>query len=419
MKREAADVVMVSRGDAKTRRACLKGHGSSCATLPTSRVSWQKMKLGELGTVVTGMTPPTKHQAYYGDNYLFVTPSDLDFDSYFISKTERCISRQGYEKYYKRFIPAMSTMYTCIGSTIGKIGLSRETVLTNQQINSIIPNDAHDARFVYYLMRSLTNEIRALNAGCAVPIINKGDFENIDVPLVPLPLQRRIADILSAYDDLIENNRRRIAILEEAARCIFEAEIVNGNWDCVPVDALVEVNPEVPKPTCDGIRYIPMSALSTSGMTVELSDSEIRAQSTSVRFLNGDVLLARITPCLENGKTAYVNFLADGEIGCGSSEFIVLRGRRVSSYFTYCLARLDAFRGIAIKSMIGASGRQRVQLSCFSDFQIQVPDDATLRHFDATVAPMFDQIGILSKQSADLAAARDMLLPRLMKGEVA
>lgn len=381
---------------------------------PSDHVLWQKVKIREIGKVVTGMTPPTKHQAYYGDDYLFVTPSDLDFDSYIVSKTERCISKQGYEKYSNRFIPAMSTMYTCIGSTIGKIGLCRDTVLTNQQINSIIPNDVHDAKFVYYLMRSQTNEIRALNAGCAVPIINKGDFENIDVHLPPLPVQRRIADVLSAYDDLIENNRRRIAILEETARRIFEAEIVNGNWECEPVDALVEVNPEVSKPTCDGIRYIPMSALSTSGMTVDLSDSEVRAQSTSVRFVNGDVLLARITPCLENGKTAYVNFLAEGEIGCGSSEFIVLRGRRVSSFFTYCLARLEAFRGIAIKSMIGASGRQRVQLSCFTDFQIQVPDDATLRRFDAAVEPMFDQIGVLSRQSASLAAARDMLLPRLM-----
>ena len=88
----------------------------------------------------------------------------------------------------------------------------------------------------------------------------------------------------------------------------------------------------------------------------------------------------------------------------------------MSPYFTYCLTRLDAFRGIVIKSMIGASVRQRVQLSCFLDFQIQVPDDATLRHFDATVAPMLDQIGILSKQSAALADACDMLLPRLMKG---
>ena len=153
-------------------------------------------------------------------------------------------------------------------------------------------------------------------------------------------------------------------------------------------------------------------------MTIDLSEIEVRAQPTSVRFANGDVLLARITPCLENGKTAYVNFLADGEIACGSSEFIVLRGKRVSSFFTYCLARLEAFRGIAIKSMIGASGRQRVQLSCFSDFTIQVPNNETLLHFDITVAPMFNQIGILSKQSAVLAAARDILLPRVMKGEL-
>ena len=334
------------------------------------------------------------------------------------------VSRSVYELRNKRAKPQAGDLIYAREAPAGNVALITEgqEVCLGQRTVLLRPNPKiADSAFLTYFLLAPEQKHRLLGTatGATVTHVNIPVIRSLEISLPPLPIQRRIADILSAYDDLIENNRRRIAILEEAARRIFEAEIVNGNWEYEPVNALVEVNPEVPKPTCDGIRYIPMSALSTSGMTVDLSDSEIRAQSTSVRFLNGDVLLARITPCLENGKTAYVNFLADGEIGCGSSEFIVLRGKRVSPYFTYCLTRLEAFRGIAIKSMIGASGRQRVQLSCFSDFQIQVPDDATLRHFDATVAPMFDQIGILLKQSAALAVARDMLLPRLMKGDVA
>ena len=376
--------------------------------------------LNDLGYVNRGRSKhrPRNAPELYGGPYPFVQTADIKHADLYLTEYEQTYSELGLAQ--SRLWPIGTLCITIAANIADTAILGCEACFPDSVIGFIPDEDKCDVRYVKYLFDTeLQESFQQLSQGVAQDNLSKDKLLSVKFHIPDLPIQRRIADILSAYDDLIENNRRRIAILEETARRIFEGEIVNGNWECVPVDALVEVNPEVPKPTCDGIRYIPMSALSTSGMTVALSDSEIRAQSTSVRFLNGDVLLARITPCLENGKTAYVNFLADGEIGCGSSEFIVLRGRRVSSYFTYCLARLDAFRGIAIKSMIGASGRQRVQLSCFSDFQIQVPDDATLRNFDATVAPMFDQIGILSKQSAALAAARDMLLPRLMKGEMA
>lgn len=377
--------------------------------------SWMKVKLTQVCSSISDgdHLPPPKCES----GVPFVTISDIKNNRFDLANT-RFVPKAYFDAIdEKRRIRKGDVLYSVVGSYGIPVYADKDLDIAFQRHIAILkPGKDVDSRYLYYslLNPAFYNAADNVAIGAAQKTITLSALRNLQIPLPPLPVQRRIADILSAYDDLIENNRRRIAILEEAARRIFEAEIVNGNWECVPVDALVEVNPEVPKPTCDGVRYIPMSALSTSGMTVDLSDSEIRAQSTSIRFLNGDVLLARITPCLENGKTAYVNFLADGEIGCGSSEFIVLRGKRVSSYFTYCLARLDAFRGIAIKSMIGASGRQRVQLSCFSDFQIQVPDDATLRHFDATVAPMFDQIGVLSKQSTTLAAARDMLLPRLM-----
>lgn len=154
-------------------------------------------------------------------------------------------------------------------------------------------------------------------------------------------------------------------------------------------------------------------------MSIDLVESEFRTTSTSVRYRNGDVLFARITPCLENGKTGFVNFLAEDEIACGSTEFIVLRGNLVNQYFTYCLARTYDFRENAIKSMIGSSGRQRVQPSCFDDFIIALPNSIILKQFDETVSPFFHQIAILMRQITQLAKARDLLLPKLMNGEMA
>ena len=387
---------MVSRGGAETRREEPEERGSIRAISPSSLAPWPRVKLGNVAIMKRGKYI-TRNDTRPGEIPVILGGQEPAYYCDEANHTGPC------------FVISRS------GASAGFVSYWQQPIFITDGF-LFEANEQSNIRYLYYCLKANQSLLGNMQNGTGIPHVRGEDLKEFEIPLPPLPVQRQIADILSAYDDLIENNRRRIAILEETARRIFESEIVNGNWECEPVDALVEVNPEVPKPTSDGIRYIPMSALSTSGMTVDLSDSEVRTQSTSVRFVNGDVLLAKITPCLENGKTAYVNFLADGEIGCGSSEFIVLRGKRVSSYFTYCLARLEAFRGIAIKSMIGASGRQRVQLSCFSDFQIQVPDDATLRRFDAAVAPIFDQIGVLSKQSAALAAARDMLLPRLMKG---
>jgi type I restriction enzyme S subunit len=162
-----------------------------------------------------------------------------------------------------------------------------------------------------------------------------------------------------------------------------------------------------------------MAGLSTANMTIDLSESEIRTESTSVRFRNGDVLLARITPCLENGKTGYVNFLAADEVACGSTEFIVMRGRMVSPFFTYCLARTTVFRETAIKSMTGSSGRQRVQPACFNEFSVGLAKQSIREQFDDFVSPLFQQIALLERQSNQLSKARDLLLPRLMNGEIA
>lgn len=154
-------------------------------------------------------------------------------------------------------------------------------------------------------------------------------------------------------------------------------------------------------------------------MVIDKTPFDRRRDSTSVRFRDGDTLFARITPCLENGKTGFVQFLSPGEVACGSTEFIVLRGRRVSNYFVYLTARQTDFRENAIKSMIGSSGRQRVQPSCFDRYFVLVPPAHLGSLFDEAVAPVFQQVRVLDQQNQRLAEARDLLLPRLMSGEIA
>ncbi len=340
------------------------------------------------------------------------------------------------ERYGLRF----GDIVMCEGGEPGRCAVwkdERPGMMFQKALFRIRPHKELLPEFLYYYFvdTGRRNAFSPFFTGSTIKHLPREKLSLVEVPLPPLSEQRRIVGILSAYDDLIENNRKRIALLEESARRLYKEWFVRLRFpghERVPVEDgvpkgwkrrflpdLIEINPAEARPKTDSILYVPMSALATDGMTVDLSESEHRETSTSVRFRNGDTLLARITPCLENGKTGFVDFLAEGEVACGSTEFIVLRGKTVSPAFVYCLARTEDFRETAIKSMVGSSGRQRVQPACFDEYPVLEPERAVLKQFDRFAGPAFAQIATLRRESEKLAAARDALLPRLMKGGVA
>src|SRR5207248_27253 len=140
-------------------------------------------------------------------------------------------------------------------------------------------------------------------------------------------------------------------------------------WAVNRVPESVDINPRVAVQRGAEKPFVPMGCLANDSMLI--TDIESRDGNSGAKFQNGDTLFARITPCLENGKTGFVQFLPDEQaVACGSTEFIVLRSRTLTPEFVYLLARSEEFRGNAIKSMSGASGRQRVQEQCFDDFKI-------------------------------------------------
>jgi type I restriction enzyme S subunit len=290
----------------------------------------------------------------------------------------------------------------------------------------------------YYLQQNeVVSWITNQAVGATMPNLNTGILRSVPVRFPPLPLQRRIAGILSAYDELIENSQRRIKILEGMARALYRewfvhfrfpghesvprvpsplGEIPEG-WEVKRVPNCVSINPRITVPRDGEKPFVPMGCLSNDSMLI--SDIESRTGNSGAKFQNGDTLFARITPCLENGKTGFVQFLPDAEaVAFGSTEFIVLRSLTLTPEFVYCLARSEEFRGVAIKSMSGATGRQRVQEKCFDDLQIAHPPLTLLEEFSAIVAPSFRLIYRLHHQIHNLRRTRDLLLPRLLSGQI-
>lgn len=168
---------------------------------------WEVKTLGEIGDIATGSTPPTKDRANYGSEFLFVSPADLG-KSKWIENSEKKLSKKGFS--ISRKFPKNSILFTCIGSTIGKSGISEIELTSNQQINAVFPNESYNTEFAYYELQKIAEKIKTQAGEQAVPMVNKTSFAGFKIPLPSLPEQKAIASVLSDMDSLIEALEKKI-----------------------------------------------------------------------------------------------------------------------------------------------------------------------------------------------------------------
>ncbi len=187
----------------------------------------KKIHISDIGKVVTGKTPRTSIVENYGGDIPFLTPSyDLSYKS--VPKTGKTLTEQGLNEVKNCLLPPHSVCVSCIGSDLGKVVMTSEPTITNQQFNSIIPNRQFDADFVYYLMTLAGKELNYLSkTSTAVPIINKSSFSNYEVEVPDLDTQEKIASILSSLDSKIELNRRINDNLEQQAQVLFKSWFID------------------------------------------------------------------------------------------------------------------------------------------------------------------------------------------------
>ncbi|TVZ13954.1 restriction endonuclease subunit S [Maribacter sp. MAR_2009_72] len=187
---------------------------------------WKYDNIKNIGEVVTGNTPKSNNTEFYCDKgVLWASPADLGKGKY-INKTNKQLSKLGFDT--TRKLPPLSIMITCIGSTIGKIGMTNSWMSTNQQINSIICNESNFAEFYYYVMGYMAKYIKSLAGTQAVPLLNKSDFSGINVPVPPLPEQQKIAEILSTVDAKIEIINQQIGETQELKKGLMQRLLTKG-----------------------------------------------------------------------------------------------------------------------------------------------------------------------------------------------
>lgn len=341
-----------------------------------------------------------------------------------------------------------------VRAPIGRVNVADRECAIGRGLSIIRAKKSSDARYLEFVLRNLERSWRAVEgSGSVFGNATRRDLETLRVPWRAGLERRAIANVLGGLDDRIELSRRMNETLEAMARALFtswfedfdpvrakmegcdtglppdvadlfpdrlvESELgdIPAGWAPVPVAEVIDINPRRALPRGVVAPYLGMAGMPTRGHVPH--ETRMRTSASGARFRNGDTLLARITPCLENGKTAFVNWLRDEEVGWGSTEFIVLCPRGpVPKEFAYCLARAPAFREHAIKSMTGTSGRQRVPTAALAEFVVPRATPSIYAAFGDVVGSILASATESGRNSKVAASFRDELLPRLVSGEM-
>lgn len=394
---------------------------------------WQEKLIKEIGTVITGITPPTKQLKYYGDIYPFATPSDLSYDTYKFNKPEKKLSVIAFNEFKNNFIPKNSVMFTSIAS-IGKIGITTEITLTNQQINSIIVNKNNNAYFLYYNLKLNTSYFKAISSGVATPIVNKSTFEKIKLLIPDLATQEKIADILSTYDDLIENNNRRIEILEQMAQEIYKewfvrfrfpghekVKFINGlpeGWEVKKIKDFGNIitgktpSTDVYENYGKDIMFIKTPDMHDAVFTTYSSEylSEKGHLTQVNKLIPANSILVS---CI--GTAGIVSINAEAAHTNQQINSIVLNDKNLL-YWLFFSCRF-------LKNTIelyGATGATMANLSKgkFENLKILMPKQELVYLYNNKVNNIFSHIKKLLYLNQNLIKQRDLLLPRLMSGKL-
>jgi len=405
---------------------------------------WKKVRLSKIFKIIGGGTPKTKIEEYWNGDISWLSVKDFNNENRKVYFTEKTITNLGLEKSSTKLLEKGDLIISARG-TVGELAQLGKEMTFNQSCYGLRTNELSTNDFMYYALKNILGDIKRNTHGSVFDTITKETFNVLNINLPPLETQKKIAEILSSLDDKIEINNQMNKTLEEMAQAIFkqwfvdfefpnengeaykssggemvesELGLIPKGWRVGTLSEIINVNPKETLKKGSVAKYIEMKSLSENNSIIEIP-IERKFKGSGSKFKNKDVLLARITPCLENGKTGYINFFNDEEVGWGSTEFIVLRSKNgVPNEIPYIIARDENFRNHLISNMIGSSGRQRVPIDRVNNYPFTIPQNIILTNFNNIVKNVFIKIKINREESIYIREMLNTLLPKLMSGKV-
>ena len=274
--------------------------------------------------------------------------------------------------------------------------------------------DKCDELFLYYLARSeffRAYAIKNMLGTSGRQRVRAEALDEFDIPVIPsINEQRELAKSLGAFDSKIQSNQETCILAETTLRKLWVDLTSKAGTTHVRLgEDLVDFNPNTPLSRIEPSAYVDMRNVPTHGSIIR--GFIPRVFKGGAKFRNGDTIVARITPCFENGKAAFVDCLKDGEVGWGSTEFIILRAKiGIPNFAPYCIVRDPLFKEYGVRQMTGTSGRQRISATSLSEYMTPIPSTHDLEYFDKKSNELTSLIARLGKENVILAKLRDRLI---------
>ena len=401
---------------------------------------WKKVKLGDICERVTsGGTPKANVTSYYNPPTIpWLKTKEVNYCR--ITETENYISEEGLANSSAKLIAPNSVIIAMYGQgdTAGRVAINKIPLTTNQACcNLTIDESKADYEFIYYQLCTLYNKMVSLKAGAAQPNLNAQIIKNIEVKLPSLPIQHRIASILSRYDSLIENYQKQIKLLEEAAQRLYKEWFVDLHFPGHENTKIVDGVPEGWEKkkiadVCDtiggGTPSTKVSSYYEGGTISWVTPTDI-TKNNSLCLLSTEKKItheglnhssAKMLPkeAILMTSRASVGFfgICDFEV-CTNQGFIscVPFEKDFQMYLLYNLIN----RVEEIRINAGGSTYLEISKSVFRNFDIICPAQSVINIFQGKAHCLLEGTRIIAKQIRLLTEARDRLLPKLMSGEIA
>jgi len=400
--------------------------------------NWKTYKLEDLGTVITGKTPSSKNPEQFGSHIPFVTPTDFSDYHKNVRSASRYLSAEGANHLKSKILPSNSILVTCIGSQMGKVVVNKTEVVTNQQLNSIIPAKIVNTDFLYYKLLSIHEELRKMaGAGSTMPMLNKTDFAKIQIKIPELLEQKSIASILSALDDKIELNLQMNKTLEEMAMVLYkhwfvdfgpfqkgefvdsELGMIPKGWEVKRMDEVLSVKDgthDSPKRKDEGHYLITSKHIKNDiidfSSAYRISKEDYNKVNQRSEVDKGDILMTMIGTV---GMFYLVNSIpnyAIKNIGLfKTSEVLELK------YYMFLFFNSEYSKQY-INSQLAGSTQQYLTLKVLRGFPLLYPDKDVISQFNKVATNIFCMKDANNIENQTLTTLRDTILPKLISGEV-
>lgn len=398
---------------------------------------WEKVEIGDVvEKIIGGGTPSKSCPEYWNGNIPWCSVKDMLDDRFQLSQTEDYITEDGLKNSASNLIPA-GTIITATRMGLGRAFINTVDMAINQDLKAVLPNARIDKKFLLWLIVSKRDEIEGLGTGATVKGIRLETFKGIKLHLPPLPIQKRIAEILSAYDDLIENNGKRITLLEELAQRTYEEWFVRFrvNGEQLPIDDSTGLPVgwekrkigDVYKTSSGGTPSRKKEELYYNNGTINwiktkelnntlIIDSEEKITELAVRessaklFPPGTVLLAMYGNTI--GETGYLTITAATNQACCAFLF---NHHIEGSYYMHQF--LIANKSKVLGYRMGAA-QENISQEIVKAIEIVHPTAEIINSFAKLLSPIYNMVECLTKKNYYLKESRDILLPRLMNGTI-